>query len=100
MANPVAHKTHICCECGGVIKLFETYERASGIWDGEPMRFKTCLDCVEMRKELSEGEEQWYYGGLWEAIVESGHAEFRRRMEKRRKPVAIHPDHAIVRYDN
>lgn len=99
--RPVARKTHTCCECHGEIRIGETYERCSGIWDGEPMRFKTCLDCVAMRTELDDGEG-FQFEGLWDAIVESGDAVLRRRMElvkeKRRKRLPIHPDHAIVTY--
>ena len=50
-----ARKEHRCCECRGVIRAGQTYEHASGIWEGEPRSFKTCAACVEARKEYIAG---------------------------------------------
>jgi len=46
-----ARKHHTCCECGGTIQKGEKYIFASGVWDGEGMSFRTCVDCDELRKE-------------------------------------------------
>lgn len=44
-----ARKPHRCCECRCAIVIGEMHEVVSGIWDGEPERFRTCLPCVEWR---------------------------------------------------
>ena len=44
-----ARKSHVCCECGETINRGDKHEHISGIWDGEPSRFRTCLTCVEIR---------------------------------------------------
>lgn len=53
-ARPRARKRHRCCECCGVIEPGEVYEQDSGIWDGEPERFRTCLPCAELRRRYSD----------------------------------------------
>jgi len=96
--TPVARKRHRCCECRGEIRPGEKYERISGVWDGEPMRFKTCLDCVLLRTELSD-KEGFQFEELWESVTESQDPGLISRFEKiRRKRVAIHADRAIVSY--
>ncbi len=44
-----ARKQHRCCECRETIEPGATYQVISGIWDGEPGRYKTCLPCVAAR---------------------------------------------------
>lgn len=56
----VARKPHWCVECRRErIRPGDRYERASGIWDGAPDRYKTCMRCVNTRdammRESSEG---------------------------------------------
>lgn len=49
-----ARKSHACEECGRVIEAGEQYERASGIWDGDPPQtFKTCRHCLELRQYIA-----------------------------------------------
>lgn len=57
---------HECCECSHAIVPGERYEYASGIWDGRPDDFKTCLGCVGARRwYLSESSERCSeYGAL------------------------------------
>ncbi|HEX7767092.1 MAG TPA: hypothetical protein VF443_10285 [Nitrospira sp.] len=61
---------HRCCECRGVIAPGQTYEYASGIWDGDPRAFKTCSLCVEARKQhadqLTRYDCQPCFGELYE----------------------------------
>jgi hypothetical protein len=45
-----ARKEHKCRECYRTIKVGETYETASGMWDGSLGRFKTCSHCLEIRR--------------------------------------------------
>lgn len=48
-----ARKNHICCECRGRILAKEQYEYSSGIWEGRPDSFKTCLACIEAEKKFN-----------------------------------------------
>ena len=43
-----ARKIHRCCECGGEIKVKDSYQYTSGIWDGRPSSFKQCKTCAEV----------------------------------------------------
>lgn len=63
-----ARKLHICCECRGSIVPGEAYEYFSGVWDGNPDSFKTCLACSELRDTLVE---EHIFGELFKAIGES-----------------------------
>jgi len=72
---PKARKQHKCCECGSAIQPGTQYQRISGIWDGEPSRFKTCADCVERRfRYMRETESQCSpaFGYLRMAMEEAG----------------------------
>lgn len=44
-----ARVQHKCCECKSDIPRGTVYEYSSGIWEGRPYSFKTCLLCVELR---------------------------------------------------
>lgn len=44
-----ARKAHACCECRRTIKAGDRYEYISGVWDGTPDSYKTCLRCVDLR---------------------------------------------------
>ncbi len=68
-ADPKARKEHKCCECGRVILPGETYRRESGIWDGDPRRYKTCSECLSIRRVFLCGG--WMYGEVLEALKES-----------------------------
>lgn len=74
--EPKARKEHRCCECRGVIKAGERYQRASGVWGDGPMRFKTCPDCAALRRdvdaETTDVEERAYFEGLGEFCHEAG----------------------------
>ena len=45
-----ARKKHNCCECKKIIQPKEQYERLSGCWEGGFGTYKTCMDCVSIRK--------------------------------------------------
>lgn len=61
-----ARKGHRCCECRETITPGTEYEYVSGIWDGRPESFKTCLSCVEIRNHF--GCEGWIIGQLWDDL--------------------------------
>jgi hypothetical protein len=47
-----ARKQHKCYECRNVIDVGETYELASGSWDGyPPQSYKTCARCLDLRHQ-------------------------------------------------
>lgn len=100
--TPKARKQHKCCECRGRIQIGETYERASGIWDGEPMRFKTCCDCAALRAEINSGLPVWDcapFEGLGEWCQEGAvkfDVRFRAIKEKRKIVLTPAPPGAIV----
>lgn len=59
-----ARKQHRCYECGDDITPGTTYEHVSGIWDGNPGAYKTCLSCVEIRDHFA-CENGFIFGALW-----------------------------------
>lgn len=58
-----ARKTHVCNECLKDIQPGEQYEYVSGIWDGNPKAYKTCLDCKSVRDTFFES---WIFTQVWE----------------------------------
>lgn len=77
-ARPKARKAHKCCECHGVISKGEIYHRHSGIWDGEPGRWKRCTDCEDLVDLIDSCNPRWDervpFGGLYEFAYEEGGA--------------------------
>lgn len=49
---PKARKVHRCCECRGTIQPGERYSCLSGLWDGRFEVYKTCLECIELRRDV------------------------------------------------
>jgi len=71
-ANRLSRKEHKCCECGQTISAGEVYEYSSGVWDGKPDSFKTCLSCVEIRDEYTTSTgEPTAFGELGSTIHET-----------------------------
>jgi len=64
-----ARKPHACTECGTEIAPGEEYERATGKWDGEVSRYRTCLVCVEIRTKFS-CDGSWLFDGIWGDLEE------------------------------
>lgn len=65
-----ARKEHDCTECGLPIRKGDRYEYVSGIWDGSPSSFKTCMLCVEIRTHFA-CSGGWLFGCLWEDLAEN-----------------------------
>lgn len=68
----IARKEHACCECRRTISLGEKYEYVTGLWEGRFDVFKTCADCLSIRRQFfCDG---WQYLGmkemLWEHLQE------------------------------
>ncbi|MDO8598039.1 MAG: hypothetical protein Q7R45_15630 [Sulfuricaulis sp.] len=64
-----ARKEYRCCECNGVIAKGDTYERATGKFDGILFAEKTCLLCTEIRDVFTCGGG-FVHTRLWEAMEE------------------------------
>lgn len=63
-----AAKVHKCCECHKAIAVGDEYEEVTGVWDGRPDRFRTCLSCRYIRDTYCH--DGWIYGCLFEQIEE------------------------------
>jgi hypothetical protein len=50
-----ARKPHTCCECKGRIRPGETYHYHHGVWAGDPLAYKVCLDCDALREQCDLG---------------------------------------------
>lgn len=48
-----ARLAHVCVECARVIARGETYWVTSGVWDGQPARYKHCEHCEVLCKWLT-----------------------------------------------
>ena len=59
-----ARKAHRCCECGREIASGDLYEYISGIWDGQPASYKTCVACADVRDLACQcaEDEEWLPG--------------------------------------
>lgn len=64
-----ARKDHDCCECDDGIKKGDKYEYISGIWDGSPDAYKTCLSCAEIRDHFAC--DGFLFGHLWSDLAEN-----------------------------
>lgn len=63
-----AAKDHRCCECHVVIPKGDQYEETTGVWDGRPDRFRTCLSCKYLRDTYCSGG--FMYGNVLAQIEE------------------------------
>lgn len=61
-----ARKTHECCECGAEISKGEEHEVASGLWEGDWSRYRTCLLCVRIRNDMCRCGH--VFGGLRDTL--------------------------------
>lgn len=64
-----ARKEHHCYECGEVICVGQRHEVISGVWEGYPGRYRTCLSCVEIRDHFAC--EGWIFGQLWSDLADN-----------------------------
>lgn len=69
-----ARKDHNCIECGKIIKSGQKYEHISGLWDGRPDSFSTCLPCVILKQAHIKAEEA-VQTAEWEANGKRGWVE-------------------------
>ena len=66
--QPTARKQHKCHECRRVIEVGEKYNLEVTLYDGEISTYKTCLDCMSIRREFFKNG--FYYEGIVEALGE------------------------------
>jgi len=72
-----ARKEHKCCECHEEIKAQESYQYCSGIWDGEPSSYKTCLSCVTLRNDyLVKCGDELAFGELKDGISNAFYMDY------------------------
>jgi hypothetical protein len=61
-----------CCECRNVIPVGSACKVGTGIWDGRPDRFRWCLICDLLKREVESLLDDWHepirFGGLFDAI--------------------------------
>jgi hypothetical protein len=72
-----ARKDHKCCECHGIIGRGELYHYHHGIWDGEAMSFKVCVDCELLRKDCDRDAERGEgtpFEGLSDSVMSNPNA--------------------------
>lgn len=62
-----SRKQHKCCECDETIETGTIYERATGKWNGSWDTYKTCADCLSIRKAFFCS---YIYGCLWTDLKE------------------------------
>lgn len=71
---PEARHQHTCCECRGMIRVGETYQRVVGLWEGDWDTFATCLECVKWRRAVTEDRNPYPctpgFGSLEEELRE------------------------------
>jgi hypothetical protein len=63
-----AAKPHRCVECDKEIAKGETYEETTGVWDGTPDRFRTCVSCQYLRDTYCANG--FIFGDLYEQLEE------------------------------
>jgi hypothetical protein len=64
-----ARKPYTCCECHEPIPQNQKYEYFTGIWDGSPSMYRTCLSCAEIRNHFA-CKNGWTFEMLWEQLEE------------------------------
>lgn len=90
-SQPKARTEHRCCECRGRIYPGERYSLFRGCWDGRWSTFKTCEDCVALRKDIDatikDADDRPPFGNIYEHVFDCrDNAEWiRRYMATRRK---------------
>lgn len=73
LTTPRARKEYRCDECKEPIRIGERYERLFMVLDGDPITFRTCSECVDLRaylNSLTDGDDFVCYGSLGCAYVE------------------------------
>lgn len=64
--EPVARKSHECCECRAKILPGEKYVRCAGVWDFEFDEFKQHMECANACRFVRDRIECIPFGGLKE----------------------------------
>lgn len=59
-----ARLPHTCYSCDKMIAIGETYRNTSGIWDGEPSRYRQHLLCAVLEQQLRDDEGCFTFGSL------------------------------------
>jgi hypothetical protein len=75
-----ARKPYRCGECDEEIKVGHMYEYASGKWEGEWSRHRTCARCTNVRTDYFKGG--WMFGQIVEDFQSHFGFDFRNGIPK------------------
>ena len=64
--TPKARKPYRCHECRRDILPGELYERYTGLWDGRIDTYKTCTDCLSVRRQMFTNG--FFFGMIWDDV--------------------------------
>ena len=100
--RPRAKKEHKCSSCRSIIQAGEEYIATFGVWDGDALRFKRCLDCdglmawalqqddclcISVGDIMSDIRDHFYNRGE-RILIDECNARVKAIRDKRREPVA------------
>ena len=68
-----ARRAHRCNECGNQVRPGESYERVTGVWDGDLSTFCTCQKCLSLREAVTECVPCfcWRHGDMLNDAIET-----------------------------
>jgi hypothetical protein len=61
-----ARRQHTCVECRATIQPGDVYEYVSGVWDGTPDSFKTCMACIDARNFYEGDCDSALFREVWD----------------------------------
>lgn len=71
VADPVARKPVVCCECHRTVPVGTRYHKAVGKWEGVLNVYRQCSECHEIQVTFSCGRG-YYFEQLWESFFDFG----------------------------
>lgn len=104
-AEPVAAKTHKCCECSAPINVGERHVLCVGLWDFDLSSFRQhtiCAEACEFVRDVIKEGDCLPFGGLSEFWREEGHFGCKKNndwAELRKKYAAIIRRERMSKYE-
>ena len=72
-----ARKPHKCCECGATIQPSSKYADIFGVWEGDEMGYKQCLECNQIGEKITKEDDCGYgIGELYEYLLDGDYLNF------------------------
>lgn len=96
-----ARAGHTCCECLVPIDVGEHYIETTGIWDGQPDRFRQCLFCGELfalassHPDVFHEEDGPTFGGLFAWLC-----DFAEDPRDKQEAMAVFPRVMLLRAES